>query len=454
MSPPYTLRLVVLALVASTAACSSQDDSSSTPSGEVGAETADETSLVADSGRAEDSTAEPDTTRPEDSTNADSTVVDTSVADTSVADTSVADTSVADTSVADTFVADTSVADTFVPDVGTLSCDTPPTGVGGSKWYGTISAANVYAAGASGALRSCFIEYSPAYPLWTDGLNKRRWIYLPAGTKIETGPNPVGDTAPNMDRWVFPIGTRFLKEFARASDGKKLETRIWERTATGYRYGAFRWRADQTEADYTETGGPAALPLDDGTTVHEIPSRADCGRCHDGEPGKGLGFSAVTLSKAPLSAGDLTLVRVIAKDWLSHPPSTLPDATLGSPVPGSPVEAKALGYLHANCGHCHNPLGQGKGPGMWLRIRYGETNPKTTELWATTIGKASSTWAKYGATLRIDPGATAIGDGAPALSTVYLRPTFRSTVDQMPTIGTALVDTVGMKDLEVWIKGL
>src|SRR5688500_61397 len=50
------------------------------------------------------------------------------------------------------------------------------------------------------------LEYEPRFQLWADGATKRRWMQLPTGTKIDTT---------NMDRWVFPIGTKFWKEFTR-----------------------------------------------------------------------------------------------------------------------------------------------------------------------------------------------------------------------------------------------
>jgi len=78
-------------------------------------------------------------------------------------------------------------------------------------------------------------------------------------------------------------------------------------------------------------------------TNHDVPSQRTCAECHDGEPGRALGFSTVQLSCAsPLSVavpgtGESTtavLSRLIAA-----------------------AERDALGYLHANCGHCHNPRG-------------------------------------------------------------------------------------------------
>src|SRR5258708_4533493 len=48
--------------------------------------------------------------------------------------------------------------------------------------------------------------YTPQFPLWADTASKRRWYKLPAGTQIDTT---------DMDHWVFPVGTKFWKEFTR-----------------------------------------------------------------------------------------------------------------------------------------------------------------------------------------------------------------------------------------------
>src|SRR5262245_21735632 len=48
--------------------------------------------------------------------------------------------------------------------------------------------------------------YTPHYQLWSDSATKRRWIYLPPGTQIDTS---------DMDFWKFPVGTKLWKEFTR-----------------------------------------------------------------------------------------------------------------------------------------------------------------------------------------------------------------------------------------------
>jgi hypothetical protein len=141
--------------------------------------------------------------------------------------------------------------------------------------------------------------FTPQYPLWSDGSDKRRWISLPPGTAIDKS---------NPDAWQFPAGTRAWKEFSR--DGRKIETRFIERLADGsWRYASYVWNEEGTRATLAPAHGIARLG---------IPSRADCLACHEGAPVPILGYSAVQLhAKLP----------------------------------------RALGYLHGNCGHCHNDSG-------------------------------------------------------------------------------------------------
>src|SRR5688500_7153848 len=47
-------------------------------------------------------------------------------------------------------------------------------------------------------------EYGVQFELYSDGSRKRRWIYLPPGTTIDTS---------DMNHWKFPVGTKLWKEF-------------------------------------------------------------------------------------------------------------------------------------------------------------------------------------------------------------------------------------------------
>ena len=149
-----------------------------------------------------------------------------------------------------------------------------------------------------------------------------------------------------MDHWVFPIGTQVWKEFSL--NGVLLETRLVERYGTGaedYWMGAFVWNAAQTDADLAPDG-----QADIAGTDHDAPAQKDCGACHRGDAGRVLGFSAIQLT-APASGPNL---QTLAAAGL------LSQASGSRRIPAGRRQrqtAAALGYLHANCGHCHNPHG-------------------------------------------------------------------------------------------------
>src|SRR5690606_6462697 len=128
--------------------------------------------------------------------------------------------------------------------------------------------------------------FSPQYPLWTDGAAKARWVRLPPGGRID---------ASDPDRWLFPVGTRFWKEFS--FNGRKVETRlIWRTGAGSWSFASYVWNESQTEATLAPPGGvPAAAAIQPGTW-HDVPSRDDCRACHDGGGATVLGFTALQLS--------------------------------------------------------------------------------------------------------------------------------------------------------------
>ena len=156
------------------------------------------------------------------------------------------------------------------------------------------------------------IGYAPQYPLWTDGAAKRRWISLPPGTAID---------ASDPEAWVFPVGTRFWKEFSFA--GRRVETRYLERLADGWRYAAYEWTADGREATLvSERGRRGAFPLGE-RRAHTIPSVTDCKVCHEASRPAVLGFSLLQLSPD----------RDPGAPHADAPPAPAPTST-GSSTPG------------------------------------------------------------------------------------------------------------------------
>lgn len=196
-----------------------------------------------------------------------------------------------------------------------------------------LSESGLYADLAADAIADDVIVYTPRFGLWSDGAEKRRWIQLPPEGTIDTS---------DPDEWRFPEGTRAWKEFVR--DGVRVETRVIEKVGPAdadWVAVAYLWNEDDTDATPTVAGEPDAR----GTT-HDVPAAEACGGCHGGRSSFLLGFSAVQLSGDP-GDGGYGLADLTAAGRLSAPVAT-------PIVPGDDLDQRALGYLHANCSHCHN----------------------------------------------------------------------------------------------------
>src|SRR5262249_20471163 len=84
--------------------------------------------------------------------------------------------------------------------------------------------------------------FAPGLVLWSDGAVKSRWIRLPPDTTIDA-------TDPN--EWVFPVGTRFYKEFKIEIGGvlRRVETRMWwKRGVDDWVPVVYAWNDDETDA--------------------------------------------------------------------------------------------------------------------------------------------------------------------------------------------------------------
>jgi hypothetical protein len=177
--------------------------------------------------------------------------------------------------------------------------------------------------------------YRPRFELWSDGADKRRWVALPEGQRIDTR---------DLDAWQFPEGTRFWKEFSVA--GKRIETRLLQKIGPApedWVGAAYVWAPDGSDATLAPEGR-----VDVGGSAHDVPAAAQCFGCHGGARSRVLGFSAIQLSSTREAEGGVSLESLSARGALSHPPSH--DVSL----PGDVAAQQALGYLHANCSHCHN----------------------------------------------------------------------------------------------------
>jgi hypothetical protein len=307
----------------------------------------------------------------------------------------------------------------------------------------------LYAEATSDRIAARNLRFSPQYPLWSDGAAKRRWVFIPPGTTIDASGGAAGGG------WNFPVGTKLWKEFRFA--GRRVETRLIERLSDGsWRYAAYVWNQRGDRARLVPAAGVAeAFEIAPGIH-HTIPSHNDCRACHEGQRVPVLGFSALQLSPArdrhaphaepqPPGAVDLpALVRrglLVGLDsrLLAHPPRI---------AAGGATARAALGYLHGNCGHCHNA----GGPLALLALPLDQTDADrraVAALLGATVGRASQ-FRPRGAAHTLDR----IAAGRPEASALLVRMRSRLAAEQMPPLGTGMVDAAAMAVIERWISEL
>lgn len=279
------------------------------------------------------------------------------------------------------------------------------------------------------------MPFEPQFILWSDGATKRRWIKLPPGKQIDTS---------DMDYWVYPVGTKLFKEFTR--DGVRVETRLLQKISEfDWFKVAFQWNEKQTDAEARPNG-----VFDASGTEHDIPSENQCVNCHDKMADISLGFTAVQLSH---ESDGVTLQKLIDQKLLTDPPAA------PFVLPGNETEQKALGYLHVNCGNCHQPksfVSNTVDMQFWLPTGSLDSVDETPTLLTTVGRRASQVYFEGGAGGEGGQASfdTRIVAGDPDNSIVYLRMTTRETGQGMPPVGTELVDETGSATIRQWISEL
>jgi mono/diheme cytochrome c family protein len=303
-----------------------------------------------------------------------------------------------------------------------------------------LSATGLFAPGSTRPAAGV-MAFAPQYPLWSDGTRKRRWILLPPGASID---------ASRVDAWEFPVGTKVWKEFGY---GRAIETRLIERVADGsWRFATYVWNAEGTDAELAPQDGTVVPVADAPGGRYAVPGRGDCLACHEGPEVPVLGFSALQLSpdRDPLAphadpkrADQVDLRSLAARGVLRGLPVDLV-STPPRIEARTPTERAALGYLHGNCGHCHNAAGALTGLELVLAQQAGRDARSAERTLESLLGHSSRFRPNDGqATQRI-----AAGHGSSVLT---LRMKTDNRLARMPPLGVQVVDTEGVALIERWI---
>jgi len=257
------------------------------------------------------------------------------------------------------------------------------------------------------------VAFEPQFPLWSDGAGKHRWIKLPSGSAVD---------ARQTDAWEFPPGTKLWKEFGF---DRPIETRMIERLPDGsWRFATYVWNAAGTEAELAPAEGLRGLSVASAPNGrYAIPSRADCLACHDGPAVPVLGFSAVQLAPKLPDLARRGMVKNLPPPLVAAPPRIAP----------------ALGYLHGNCGHCHNEAGAVAGIDLIFAHRAADSAASAQRTVQSLFGRDSRFRA---------PGVASVHRE----NVVLQRMSSTNPYSRMPPLGVSIVDRDGLALVEQWIR--
>ena len=266
----------------------------------------------------------------------------------------------------------------------------------------------------------------PTAPRRTDG------FYLPPGSKIDTT---------NLDHWSFPVGTKFWKEFDVG--GQRIETRlVWRYgpLADDFLYVTYWWNPEAGIPNDAELADPDNGAQDVNGTTHDIPTQQDCVTCHSALEEHVLGFGAIELNHMLPGANIHTLIDAGA---LTNIPN-LADLA----IPGDTTAQAALGYLHANCGNCHNDTPGATGvpdPRLNLRVLVGTKAVQETLAYTTAVNQPTTdfTLLPY-----------RIAGQEPDASCALYAMMARGSREQMPPLASKVVDDAGVATVTAWIMTL
>lgn len=300
-------------------------------------------------------------------------------------------------------------------------------------------------------------------------MGKQRFILIPKGKKID---NSAKD-------WIFPVGTIFIKTFFDDSGpgGKPrpIETRLIRRVGdtgafTEYDFYLYQWNADGTDANLllsdmdgmagdvnkellvpitikrTENGQP--FSVNNGQPfMHALPSRKDCGDCHEENAKHAqtfIGFDELRLNSKLTSASTKTQLQTFSDAGVFMMPVPAAPLTIKE---SDPTLLRVKRFVMGNCVHCHyGPPGQfDQHPDVFVM----DTVNKPTE--AEGIVPPAG-W------LRVVPGHPEKSVLFVQVQRTNLPPppkgTGMSGLRAMPPVGVTIADQQAVSDIGAWIMSL
>lgn len=204
--------------------------------------------------------------------------------------------------------------------------------------------------------------YEPASSLFTDYAHKKRFIWMPKGTKATY----------ESDGKVLnlPVGSALIKSFyydnvqntTPIGSTRIIETRIMIRKSTGWIFAEYVWNDEQTEAYLNMAGSNTSVEWIDENNVNQvvenyrIPSDQQCMTCHkfDEQPIPiGIKPQNLNFNYSYTDGTKNQLSKWVEVGYLEdNVPSSI-TSTVNYMDESQPLELRVRSYVDINCAHCH-----------------------------------------------------------------------------------------------------
>ncbi len=262
-------------------------------------------------------------------------------------------------------------------------------------------------------------------PLFSDGAEKLRYIYVPEGEQLGAGGEGL---------LQFPVGSAIIKTFAFA--GQFIETRVLLHRADGWLALPYRWNEEQTEAKLALAGGRVDLTTPQGEAIsYRIPNKNQCKSCHsvDGQ--------VIPIGPKARNLSGEWLTQMHSEGWLDQTPEGA-DAMPQWHDASASIQSRARAYLDVNCAHCHRPGGGASNSG--LDLRWEQDDP-----FAIGVNKPPVAAGRGAGGMLVS-----IAPGEPEKSILVHRMDSVEPGVAMPELGRSTIDEDAVAVMREWIAGM
>lgn len=308
------------------------------------------------------------------------------------------------------------------------------------------------------------LPYEPASSLFTDYAHKKRFVWMPKGTKATY----------NADNKVLelPIGAALVKTFyydnvQPNNTTRIIETRVMIRKATGWIFAEYVWNTEQTEAVLDLAGSFTPISWKDENNIvkstnYRIPNESQCIICHKYKEEVNnvevtsyipIGIKPQNLNfnyNYSTSETKNQLTKWIEKGYLedSFTFPSIENTSINYNDTSKSIELRARSYVDINCAHCHqNNRHCDYRP---MRFAFSETG-LSSGLGQTNMGVCVNTQDIQGFPPALS---TIVKPGNINRSMLYYRLNTTDEAYRMPLHGRTIIHEEGVALIEQWINSL